>query len=197
MQGHAMTLNMPDSITPARLPGGYPAYLGYPDGRWQTAGELRARFPGARILALTVTGATLDADGIDCEPGNPNATAAASWAQRKLGASPSSRPVIYADLASPGYSMTEVIAALGKLGVARARVRLLTAHYDGEHVCSPSRGCRDASGSVIAFTADGTQWTETFTGSGGAAIDMSLLADNFFGAPPPRPRTGCSARCGG
>ena len=175
-----MTIAMPDSIYPANLPGGFAAYLGYPDGRWQTAAALRARFPGARLVTLTVTGDTLDADGVDVEEGNPNAVSGAAWVKRKLAAAPASRPVVYADLATRGYTMTEVLAALAGLGVSRHRVRLLTAHYDGEHVCSASRGCRDANGNVITFTADGTQWTSTFPGVGGAAIDMSLLNGDFF-----------------
>lgn len=177
-------INMPDSIYPGNIPMGYPAVLGYSDGAWPTAPRLAVLFPGARRIALTVTAATTEADGIDCEPGNPNAASAADWIRRKLAADPGFRPVAYADLASPGYSMGEVLTGLAHLGIGRGEVRLLTAHYDGEHICSPSRGCRDANGNVIAFTADGTQWTSTFPGVAGAAIDMSLLSDEFFGALP-------------
>jgi hypothetical protein len=175
-----VTLNMPDSIYPANLPGGYPAYLGYVDGTWNTAPRLRALFPGARYVTLTVFGTDLQADGADCEPGNVNAAGAAGWVKRKLAADPGSRPVVYADLESPGYTMSDVLGELAKAGISADRVRKLTAHYHGEHICSPSRGCRDANGNVITFTADGTQWTDTFPGVGGAAIDMSLLADDFF-----------------
>lgn len=180
-------IQMPDSVTPGNIPMGYAAVLGYADGRYRTSDRLPVLFPKAKHVLLTVSGATASADGVDCEPGNVNAAGAAGWARRRLAAEPSFRPVIYADLASRGYSMTEVLENLASSGVPRNRVRLLTAHYDGEHLCSPSRGCRDANGRVIAFTADGTQWTSIFPGVGGAAIDMSLLADDFFGAAPPSP----------
>lgn len=181
------TISMPDSINPENLLSGYPAYLGYADGDWATAEVLRTLFPGAHLVILTVNGSTLDADGVDCEPGNINAKGTADWVRRKLAASPSSCPVVYADLASEGYSMSEVLAELGALGIGRGKVRLLSAHYAGEHICSPARGCRDKDGNVIAWTADGTQWTSTYPGIGGSEIDMSLLGADFFGAPKPPP----------
>lgn len=173
-----MTIAMPDSITPALLPPGYKAYLGYADGKWPTGAELKAKFPAARIVVLTVTGYTLACDGIDVEPGNPSAAQGADWARRKLAAAPGSRPVIYADLESPGYSMPEVLGELARLGITRQQVRLLTAHYTGQaHICGP------ASCGGLAMLADGTQWTDQFAGVGGA-VDMSALADNFFGTVP-------------
>lgn len=178
-----MTLSMPDSIYPANLPAGYPAYLAYADGEWATEDAVRAAHPQASTVVLTVTGTALEADGIDCEEGNPGAVSAADWVRRKLAADPASRPVVYADLATPGYSMTEVLAALASLGIPRDRVRVLTAHYDGQHVCSPAHGCRDAAGNLITFSADGTQWTDSFPGVNGSQVDMSLLADGFFAAP--------------
>lgn len=184
-----MTIRMPDSITPTNINmiDAKAAVLGYVDGNWPTAPRLHALFPGAKVIALTVLGETLDADGIDCEPGNPfTAVQAADWLKRKLASTPASRPVAYADLASPGYSMSEIVAELARLGIARARVRLLPAHYDGEHICSAARGCRDKDNQLITFTADGTQWTKTYPGVGGQQVDMSLLNDSFF-APAPNP----------
>jgi hypothetical protein len=171
---------MPDSIYPGNIPVGYPAVLGYVDGKWATASRLPALFPGARRVTLTVLGESLEADGVDCEPGNVNAAGAAAWVKRKLAADPGFRPVVYAStLGEPGYGMPDVLGELFKLGIGAGQVRKLSAHYgEGEHICSPGRcGAK--------FTADGTQWTSTFSGVGGAAIDMSLLADDFFGAPTP------------
>ena len=180
-----MPLSMPDSVTPGNIPMGYPAVLGYVDGEFATAPRLAELFPKAKVVSLTVTGGTLEADGVDCEPGNVNAKGAAEWVKRKLDSAPASRPVVYADLASPGYSMTEVLAELAALGVARGRVRLLTAHYTGQpHVCEAGTCAgRDPQGNLIAFRADGTQWTDQFAGIGGSKIDMSQLNDDFLGAP--------------
>lgn len=176
-----MTIEMPDSITPGNMPMGYPAYLGYVDGKWPTAFRLPQLFPGVHVVSLTVlAGQAIGADGVDVEPGNPNARSGAAWVARKLAAKPGSRPVVYASMeGQPGYGMPDVIAALSALGIARASVRLLSAHYTGKaHICSPA-----ACGAP--FQADGTQWTSSFPGVNGAPIDMSLLAGDFFGAPAP------------
>lgn len=175
-----MTLAMPDSIIPPNLPAGYGQYLVYVDGLWSTAAEVGKLHPQAQLLRMTVSGSTLNADGIDCEPGDVTAAAAAAWVKRKLASAPASRPVVYADLASEGCSMTEVLAELGALGIVRLQVRLLTAHYGKQHICSPANGCRDAQNKLITFTADGTQWTETYPGAGGSLIDMSELSSSFF-----------------
>ena len=182
-----MTLAMPDSTVPANLPPGYRAYLGYVDGKWPTWLKLAALFPSAKVVSLTVlAGQAIGADGVDIEPGNSNATSGTAWIARKLARQPGSRPVAYASMeGQPGYGMPDVIAELAELGIDRAQVRLLTAHYTGvPHVCSPAT-CRTSDGQPISFTADGTQWTSAYPGVGGASIDMSLLADDFFGVTPP------------
>jgi len=162
---------MPDSTSVAALPDGYEQYLGYADGNWPTRNALRARFPAARTVILTVTGLTQEADGIDCEPGNPNAKASASWLTRKLAWEPGSRPIAYADLETDGYSILDIVADLAYLGVARSSIRLLTAHWThSPHICGP------ASCGALPFDADGTQWTNTFA----PAVDMSMLRDDFF-----------------
>lgn len=184
-------ISMADSITVANLPGGFGAYAGYCDGDFDTESELRARFPGAELVIFTVTGASSAhgvkiVPGADAEPGNVNAIGAALWAARQVKADPLSRPVVYADLATPGYSMAEVIAELLALGVTRSQYRVHTAHYTGRaHLCSAAQGCTGADGSLVGFTADGTQWTDQYPGLNGSLIDMSLLADDFFAGPTP------------
>lgn len=171
-----MTISMPDSVRVADLPDGYSAYLGYTDGDTANAGELAGRFPHASRVILTVTGNTIDCDGIDIEPGNPNVAMGRVWVQRKLKADPHSYPVIYASVeGQPNYGMHDVLAALARNGIARSSVRLLSAHYGaGEHICGP-HSCK-----LISVTMDGTQWTSAYLLAGGVTVDMSLLAPDFF-----------------
>lgn len=180
-----MTLPMPDSIYPDRLPPGYGQYLGYADGEWATAAALQQMFPHARLVILTVTGGTLDADGCDIEQRDLTPASGADWAQRKLGTDPRSRPVLYASPEAPGYKMSQVLTELDARGIARQEVRLLSAHYGWtgpggpEHICGP-----DTCG-LTAIPMDGTQWSDSFPGTGAFPVDMSALADDFFGAPAP------------
>lgn len=183
-----MTIAMPDSVSVADLPDGYDAYLGYTDGRFATAMTLRARFPAAELVLLTVTGEAPGATvhgarvslGTDAEPGDLNAASAARWAAaEKLG----EFPVIYASVqGAAGFGMHDVLAELAAAGIGRDEVRLLSAHYgSGPHICGPA-SCR-----LIDTEMDGTQWTSQFetAGMSGATsfVDMSMLADNFFGLP--------------
>ena len=177
---------MPDSIYPANLPPGYPAYLGYVDGNWPTLPELKVLFPAAHLIGLTVTGNTLNADGIDVELQNPNAVEGVAWVGRKLAQAPASRPVIYAStLGDPGYGMHEVINELIAQGISLNAVRLLSAHYGtGEHICGP------ATCNLISLAMDGTQWTDQAPGAGGSKVDMSVVHDTFFETPsPPKAET--------
>lgn len=172
-----MTIAMPDSIVPANMPKGYKAYLAYVDGaRSKDADQVRAMFAGTEILTLTVLGGGAKADGCDMEPGDLSPESAAEWLHLAIIAG-QSRPVLYASRdAVPG-----VLDLLGDAHVSRGQIRILSAHYGlGQHICSPA-----ACGAT--FTADGTQWTDSFAtgGPNGAVIDMSLLADGFFGTPTP------------
>jgi hypothetical protein len=166
----AMAIPMADSITPGNLPP-CPDYLVYVDGNWKTAGPVHAEHPTARLLTMTVLGGQAVADGCDCEAGDLTPAQAAAWAKRRLEAG-AWRPVVY----ESASVMADVLAELAKLGVTRAQVRLLSAHYGiGEHICGPDvPRCGYPA-------ADGTQWTSTYTGLGNSKIDMSALDDSFFG----------------
>ena len=164
-----MTMIMADSIVPENLPGTYPAYLAYADGDWPTAPKVRAMFPSARLLTMTVLGGQEVADGCDCEAGDLTPAQAAAWVRQRLAAG-AWRPVVY----ESASTMADVLAELARLGIARAQVRLLSAHYgQGEHICGP--------GACQYPAADGTQWSSTAAGLGGSLIDMSILLDDFFG----------------
>jgi hypothetical protein len=178
-----MTLAMPDSTIVANLPDGYPAYLGYIDGDFDTAAELAKRFPGAQLVLLTVTGETLGAHGVrvssgaDAEPGDLTAAHAVEWMMSSTAIG--ERPVIYAStIGAAGYGMPAVLDALDRYAIGPHEVRLLSAHYgDGPHICGPAT-CR-----LIDVPMDGTQWTTMFKGLNGSDVDMSILADDFFGPP--------------
>jgi peptidoglycan hydrolase-like protein with peptidoglycan-binding domain len=173
LQEDTVTIAMPDSIRPLDMPRGYPAYLAYVDGaRSEDAATVRSMFAGAEILTLTVLGGQAVADGCDCETGDLTPQSAASWLRWRVRGG-AQRPVLYASRDTvPG-----VLQPLATLGVTRGQTRILSAHYGaGQHICSQA-----ACGA--SFTADGTQWTDSFAGTGGALIDMSDLNDDFFGAP--------------
>jgi hypothetical protein len=161
-----MTLTMADSITAANLPAGYNAYAGYVDGEWPDYPQIAAQFPSARLLSITVTGATA-AIACDCETGDLTPAQAISWAQTQL--TSAWRPVIYANVSTMAASIVPALT------MPQASVRLWSAHYGaGEHICGPST-C-----GLVPVTMDGTQWTDTASGTNGTAIDASVLAADFF-----------------
>lgn len=166
----AMAIPMADSITPGNLPP-CPAYLGYADGEWPTAARLRELFPHAQLVTLTVLGGTAVADGCDREPGDLSPATASAWLHGRIQAG-QQRPILYASR----DAVPDVLSECALLGVSRDKIRILSAHYgQGPHICSPA-----ACGAT--FSADGTQWTSTFTGLNNSKIDMSALNDDFFGA---------------
>jgi peptidoglycan hydrolase-like protein with peptidoglycan-binding domain len=181
-------ITMADSIIPENLPPTTGTYLVYVDGHWPTADRVRELFPGARLLTMTVLGGDAVADGCDCETGDLTPAQAAAWAKARLDAG-AWRPVIYASASAmqgtpdaPG-----VLPELAALGVARERVRLLSAHYgQGNHVCAPKAGPDDTIHcGATPVAMDGTQWSDTTPGVGGTLIDLSTLEDDFFGAIAP------------
>lgn len=168
-------LRMLDSIYAANLPYGADAYLGYPDGSWPDWAAIVAKFPGKHVLSLTVYPGVA-ADGCDCENGDLTIGQAAAFAQWRLDAG-AYRPVIYCGAANS----QPVLAALRGLGIGRAKIRLLSAHYGaGRHICGP--------GTCGYPQADGTQWRDNAPGLNGSLIDESLLLPWFFDGPPkPKP----------
>jgi hypothetical protein len=79
------------------------------------------------------------------------------------------RPVVYASVSTMNEN---ILPVLSQAGIARANVRLWSAHYEaGEHICGPS------SCGLLSVDADGTQWSDNALG---LVLDQSLLADDFF-----------------
>lgn len=171
-----MTLAMLDSADSDALLPGYPAYGGYVDGAigdQPNAAKIAAAHPGAHVLTIALS-AEHDADCLDVEPGAASPSDVPGWIERQH-ARGVQRPCVYASVST---MRDEIIPLIAPGALVGWDPRLWTAHYGlGVHVCGPAT-CKQ-----LPTDADGTQWTSTFSGVGGVAIDASVLADDFFGTP--------------
>ena len=73
-----------DAVDVSALPPGGDFYLAYLDGAWPTYQAVRAKFPKAQVLSVTVTG-KLPADIIDVETGDATPAGAAAWVRAGKG----------------------------------------------------------------------------------------------------------------
>lgn len=80
---------MYDAVTVANLPPGGDLYAGYIDGRYANVDTIRARFPTARVVVISVVGGT-PADVLDVEAGDVKPAGAPQWVtwMRSLGRTP-------------------------------------------------------------------------------------------------------------
>lgn len=167
-----MTVSMFDTIQNSQFPAGAAAYAGYVDGGigdQPNYAYVVSTFPGAHHLSVALF-AGHDADCLDVEAGAASPSDIPGWHARQVRRG-IARPVVYAS----AYAMDNgVLPVLSSAGIARASVRLWSAHYDGEHVCGPG-SCK-----ALRTGADGTQWTSAAMGR---VLDQSLLAGDFFGPP--------------
>jgi hypothetical protein len=163
-----MTITMYDSVTVANLPKDADCLAGYVGGLFPTFPQLRKLFPQARLLSIAVN-AGQDADCLDIENGDATDAEAPAWVKRQLRHG-EPRPCLY----TSAGNVADLIATIEAAGIARAQVRIWSAHYGrGKHICGPG---------VCGFpAADGTQWTDTAPGNHGSEIDESVLKDGFFG----------------
>ena len=161
-----------DSVNADTLPADASYLAGYTDGRWPDYGEIRARWPRAQVLSVTVF-ASQDADALDVETGDATPDQAPGWFERQR-ARGIARPCIYANASTMAAG---VIPAMRAAGIDRSAVRLWSAHYTDEaHICGPA-SCRE-----VSIGMDGTQWTDSAAGNGGP-VDESLLLASFFAVP--------------
>lgn len=171
-----MTNVMYDDITLALLPPGAYAYAGYVNGHYANFAALKARFPHAHLLDISVF-AGGDATCLDVETGDATLGQIFGWFKRQQ-ARGVHRPVIYTQASNLGHLYLTMTAN----GFARGSYRVWSAHYTvtSAHMC----GLHSCGFSVGGTAADATQWTDV---SHGRSLDESLLADNFFAPPPPPP----------
>lgn len=167
-------ITMYDTVLNNQFPAGAAAYAAYVDGcignQPNYAYIVRA-FPKAQHLSVALFPGD-NADALDVEPGASAPSDVPAWHARQV-ARGVRRPVIYASVSTMNDT---ILPLLSQAGIARAQVRLWTAHYGlGEHICGPST-C-----GALSVNADGTQWTSS---ARGLILDQSLLAGDFF-APTP------------
>jgi peptidoglycan hydrolase-like protein with peptidoglycan-binding domain len=161
------------------------AVAAYGNGSFANFTKAKAEFPNLHVLEIDVNGQGIGNAG-DFEAGDMAIAHAGSWAKGRIAAGVR-RPVIYFSVSN----WRGIMQSLGTAGIARAQVRIWTAHYTGKaHLCSA------ACGFGVTGNADATQWAspqqpgtlpQAFAHRN---IDLSLTANNFFGAPtkpPPFP----------
>lgn len=170
---------MYDSDTNAAFPPGaaYAAYVDGGLGDQPNYQAVKALFPAAHVMSIALF-PDHDADCLDMEKGAAASTDFPWWYRRQR-ARGITRPVAYASASPMGQFVLPVLAGAG---IARATVRLWTAHTGaGAHICGP------ATCGELPVSADATQWTFTAVGHLGLMLDMSLLLDNFFETPVASP----------
>ena len=148
-----------DNVSVSALDPGFSVYAGYWNGPFANLTALRARFPSAYIIsiALRVAGSK-GSQAVDIEPGTISGTQAGSFAgclawlrqggQTELKSGNPVRPLIYV-MASWAADLEHYLKANG---FPRTSYYLWTAHYNGQHLCSPG-GC-----GFGASAADATQY---------------------------------------
>jgi peptidoglycan hydrolase-like protein with peptidoglycan-binding domain len=165
-----------DNVSVSALDPGFKVYAGYWNGPFANMTALRTRFPKAYLIsiALRVAGSK-GSIAVDIEPGTLSSTESGSfagclaWLQQ--GGFGGSKPLIYV-MASWAAALEHFLTANG---IPREAYYLWTAHYSGQHLCSPS-GC-----GYGASTADATQYAS-------GVNDYNVFRGYVVGsAPPPAP----------
>lgn len=78
-----MTRKMADSVAVASLPDDMNLYAGYIDGRYVNVEQVRARFPGKTVIAVTTNPSDNEGDCLDVENGDATAGDAPGWVRRR------------------------------------------------------------------------------------------------------------------
>lgn len=157
---------MYDSITLNDIPSNAKAVAGYVGGKWPTFSSLKARWPKARLVSIAIA-SNLDAECLDCEPGDATLGEAPGWVKRQL-----SRGIKLPILYTSASQVTPLLNILANSGIHRSQVRIWSAHYTyHSHLCGPQCGFG------IKTNVDATQWTNKALGRN---LDESLCAPSFW-----------------
>lgn len=138
-----------DSITLSNIPVSARAVAGYVDGRWRTWDAVLQRWPRARHISITVTGAS-EADAADVETGDLTPQGGIAWL-RRMHALGHPAPALYADLDTWATQLQPLLSR----EFERSQYRVWTAHYTHRwHRCSPTCDPR------LVIPVDATQFTD-------------------------------------
>ena len=166
-----MTRTMFDSVTVADLPASAAMVGGYVDGRYANADAARKRFPRARLVTITVLGAT-HAAVVDIEPGDCTPTSGVAAIKR------GTAHTAYCNLST----LPAVLNQLDRQKVSR-RTPIWTAHYTGKpHLCDST--CFSVAGINLPFTPNvvATQYADH--GPHGEHYDCSVVGAYWPGVDP-------------
>ena len=118
-----MTQQMYDAVDPANIPAGAQLVAGYTDGRYSNLDQIRARFPHAAVVKITVFAFDNTGDVLDVEKGDATPDQAPTWVLKRRHAGHPA-PAVYCDQ----DTWPAVIAEFRKQGVPDPLWWI--AHYD-------------------------------------------------------------------
>lgn len=98
-----------DDISADGVPTGGDLYAGYDDGHWPDADALAARFPGIRVVRITVFPSDNQGDVLDVELGDATPAQAPDWLRRRRAAG--AWPTLYVNLSNWSAAASAVAAA--------------------------------------------------------------------------------------
>lgn len=118
---------MYDAIEASNLPLGAGIYAGYVNGNWPSYNAIKARFPHATVVGISVSASADEGTILDCEPGNCTPEECPAWVvmRRKAGVD----PTVYCNEQNPSTGWPAVRAAFRQQNVPEPHYWV--ANYDG------------------------------------------------------------------
>lgn len=178
-----------DNVSVSALDAGFKVYAGYWNGPFANMTALRKRFPSAYLvsIALRVAGSK-GSVAVDIEPGTLSSSQSGSFegclTWLRQGGFGGSKPLIYV-MASWAAALEHFLAVNG---YARSSYYLWTAHYSGQHLCSPSGCGYGASQADATQYASGTNDYNVFRGyvTGSAPVPLPAIVYPTLGSVGPQ-----------